>query len=399
MDAATKSLDEYLQDVRANFVHIDELILKRGKEDAGKVVPLFEIARNQAPVPLDRAIFSYLIARAFYWQAYHDFKSTRNPQVFVSSRPKVTAAYLDAFEETSALTDQSGVQVRERIVASFAQALATNIWGAELLSGEKEGVIKRFVDPLERTTGAKAALLSNAAVPRMYRNLGIEDRLERSLPQPLPEDYGELTALLNRYERVLLPEQLLPIAQRLEEKHRAAIEKEPATLAQLARVYETNGKTRQAFDLYSRSAATRPEDNFRLYVLAHEEGLRIPPKQRAGYLESFLKGGRLEPRLPAPPDYTREQGYEWVVEFLRKTDRFEECLGVIEQFAKDSLFPHADAASAKMLYHRGFCLEKLGRQTEAVRVYREMLEKAQTLPGSDAQRRVVEDRLRALLKG
>ena len=184
MDRATRPLGEYLKDIRANYKAIDGLVLKRGTADTEDVVARLEKERLAAKSSLDKAIYGYLLARAHYWRGFHEFKATRNKEVFAGLRPKVFAEFLAAFKGINSGEDAPVVtdQVRRDIIGGFASALATNLWGGNLSPEEKQQAVVEFVDVVEKMPDRENLLPAGKTLVRMYRNLGIEGRLADLIP-------------------------------------------------------------------------------------------------------------------------------------------------------------------------------------------------------------------------
>ena len=134
LDEETLPLDEYLKDVRKNYAAIEARILKRGKGDTDQLVKRFERERKKSSNPADKAVYSYLLARTWYWNGFHQFKSTRSKDVFSSLRPRVLEEYLTAFKHVQKSGGLGGpaAPIGKQIVDTFAAALGTSIWGASL---------------------------------------------------------------------------------------------------------------------------------------------------------------------------------------------------------------------------------------------------------------------------
>jgi tetratricopeptide (TPR) repeat protein len=387
MDRATKTLDEYFKDIHANYRAIDGLILKPGKADTEEIVARLSEQRRAAKSSAEKAIYSYLLARAHYWRGFHEFKATRDPEIFATLRPKVFAEFLAAFtdvtsaEETQAVTDE----VRQDVVRAFASALATNLWGANLSPEEKQQAVTEFVDVVERMPGHEDIFPSGESLARMYRNLGIETRLVRVIPEELPTECDRLFALIDKARGVVPPERLLPIAEAIERDHMSRVEKVPDRLQALAEIYRLNGLFDRAFRLLSVAASKNSQYCFDLYALSLNGKLNIPPAERNAYLDRFIAGGS-SARRGSPgasgATYSRSEGYGRVVRYLSSAGRYKECLDLIARYEGDNSFERGVREPVDILLAKARCLDKTGDIQAALAAYRAFLEKATGWGGS-----------------
>lgn len=385
MDRATKPLNVYFRNIRASYRAVDGLILKRGKADAQQIVARLSKQRDLATAPLDKAIYSYLLARAYYWRGFHQFKATRNRHVFADLRPKVVGEYLNAFKNLRSAEKNRGTTqaARKDIIGAFASALGTNLWGAKLSSEEKRRVVAQFVNVVEKMPDRGRLLPAGKRLARMYRNLGIEGRLGRMIPEELPTEYEKLAALLEKVRNVAPPEQLLPIVAAMERDHKEMFEKQPGRLALVAVVHESNGRLEKAFEYLTRAAAQSDEYYLALHMLSFRPELKVPREERDCYLDRFIEGSCTPEAKRADRTgrkYVRKDAYANATAALMRARRYEECLALIARYEKDASFQRGILEPINILLTKARCLDKLGRTQAAVAAYEAFVEKSADFP-------------------
>jgi tetratricopeptide (TPR) repeat protein len=385
MDAATKTLDEYLKDVRTNYVAVDALLLKRGKVDTQEVVARLSEQRDAAAAPLAKAIYSYLLARAYYWSGFRQFKATRNQEVFAGLAPKAFREFLVAFEEVRSLEASDPVtgRVRADIVGAFAMTLSANLWGARLSAEDKQRAVAEFVDVAEKVPEDKAAFPSGTGLSRMYRNLGIEDRLSNLLPAELPKTPQELFNLLRNVRGAVPDAQLLPVLEAIERDDRAELERFPDRSAVMADIYKSIGQTDKAFGYVGLAASKDAKYYLDVYLLSFGAKPDMSATERETYLAKFLDGASLpsnDNAVPAARRYARGRAYSTAISALRQAGRYEECLALIGQYEKDDSFKPEYIGPPSIVLDKACCLDKLGDAQAALAAYEAFLAEAESLP-------------------
>lgn len=378
MDRATKTLDEYCKDIRANYQAVDALILKRGKSDTGEVVGRLEKERLASGNPLDKAIYGYLLARAYYWQGYHQFKATRNPDVFNPLRSQVVAEFLAAFEDINQAEpamDRSK-QVRADIIGAFASALATNLWGAALSPEEKQQAATRFVDIVEKMPEHKKLLPTGSTLAHLYRNLGIGNRLDDMMvPKELPRTYNGLMALLTEARGVVSWQELSRIAAALERDHLETLKRTPMHMQLLADAYADNGSFGKARQLLQFLADRNSQYCLDLYVLSLNDKADIPMEESQAYCDRFIAGGSPAADAQAPA-YSRGDAYARVTRALINAKRYKQGLEIVARYNKDESFERGTLEPANILLLKARCLDGSGDKEAAVAAYETFLEES-----------------------
>ena len=320
LDKETLPLDEYLKDVRKNYAAIEARILKRGKGDINQLVKRFERERKKSSNPADKAVYSYLLARAWYWNGFHRFKSTRSRDVFSSLRPRVLEEYLRAFKHTRKSGGLGGraAPMSKQIVDTFVASLGTSIWGASLSQEQKNRVVDEFLVVLEKSPAGRDLLAASQATRHMYRNMGRPLDPELIVSRDLPEDYEGLKKVLDGYRRGVPPAAFLPVLEAIEKKHAPKLAKDPTTLGKMARIYALAGQVKDGFRLFSQAAETHtrwiPRAHTRYYLplyllsLRHKDELQEDNPRR--FLEKYLSGARPVGAEKKWGEYTRAKAYK-----------------------------------------------------------------------------------------
>ena len=406
LDEGTLPLDEDLKDVRKNYAAIEARILKRGKGDTDELVERFERERKKSGNPADKAVYSYLLARTWYWHAFHRFKSTRSRDVFSSLRPRVLEEYLRAFEHVQKSGGLGGraAPIGKQIVDTFVAALGTSIWGASLSQEQKSRVVDEFLIVLENSPAGRDLLAANPATPLMYRNMGRPLDPELIVPGDLPEDYEGLKKVLDGYRRGAPPAVFLPVLEAIEKKHAVELAKDPTTLGKMAGIYVSAGRLKQGYRLFSQAAEAHtrwhPRAHTRYYLplyllsLRHKDELQEDNPRR--FLEKYLSGARPVGAEKKPGEYTRAEAYKRAADALMEAGFYTECRHVVERCGDDGAAGLSFAASTRLAYYKARCLEETGEKVKAIAEYRRLLKAIEGKPDVDIDRRNCERRLKRL---
>jgi hypothetical protein len=149
-----------------------------------------------------------VLAKTAYWRGATEFRNTHDSSVFQGLAGKVWPEMLAALPH--ALTLPVDNPVRVVAVREARGLLAGALFGKKLPPALKKKIVSEFIDPISKDSDGPAswAVVQKA---RVFRNLGIGDRLEFHLPNPLPaNDLPTLLFVEAVKERHVVPFQKAP---------------------------------------------------------------------------------------------------------------------------------------------------------------------------------------------
>jgi tetratricopeptide (TPR) repeat protein len=397
MEFQRPPLDDLMRDVVGNYRAIEGMYLRLGRVQQHGFVRRLQTARDAPGCSrLEAAACDFLTARAYYWLAFQEFKSTQHPNVFDEYRSPVIEAYLRAFEDVSGPDlGKAAETLRRDIIRSFVSVLATNVWGKSLAPEWRKKVGADFVERLD----ADEELAGLAPWPermKMYQNLGLESRLKEFVAN-VPSSYEGLLRLVKEGAGVLEPEQELQIVAALEDAHAETLYGEAEGCA-IVGAAALRGKNYAKAQRYLERAATLDKQYYLPLCLASfRTEWRCSPEISKAYADSYLMGALGTAKQQGGPlGYTRAEAYRRLTESLSRVSQFATALEFIERYEEDSACDHTGENDAAIFRVKGRCLESLGRNAEAAVAYEAFLAKAADMPVYDHVRDIVKRRLSRL---
>ncbi len=370
-----KDADKLLADPTTNYGRICGCLIEPGAVPSEQLLSHFKSDLGKTTNTLSQATLLYLISETYYWGTYNDFKKTRDKSVMENSARDVIPAYLAAWiavSKADAEDEKAAKRLRQAIIVKLRQLSTTSLYGSSLTPELKSAIVSQFIDKIEDQKDGTSSWPIELRC-KIYKNLGIEDRLRAKLSTETPTNADDIMDALRLASSMGCTQDVLRLAAVLEKDHGAELEKRSDWRGELFKIYRNVGDSR-ALPLIKALAQDDPNAYMELYDFSRKAEPDMGVPERRKYIEAYLAAIKKK-------DEQTSQPYLLAAQKLMGAEDYSGALGVIEEGLK--LSSTADSHLPYLWYAKGGCCEKLGQPDQATEAYRQCAELAAGIEGGN----------------
>ena len=373
-----KDSDKYLADPVANWSRVVSVVIRPGTRPDEELIKLFEDKLAKATSEEEKAICHFLLSKTYYWQGFRQFQKTRDRNVFTSLADKVIKEDLAAF--ALAEENSSSLRVfpaRKEIIADLCSLLTSNLYGEQLAAELKQEVVRRFVNVLEKSSESTSSWGAELR-GKVYRNLGIAERLVKDLPSETPTDAKELRKVMKQVAASSPKDAVRfadALAANLDLKAKASAE----SAWDVFQVYRDAGDAR-ALAWLKKTVESHPQLGLSLYTFSHDAEPALSVQERDKYLQVYVKWGEDHVSDSDSIGAGQTAFANAASELMREKD-FNRALLYADRGIKVPMERWGDLVS--LYFAKGKCHKELGQPAEARKALERCLELAKTAPSKN----------------
>lgn len=375
--------------------HYREILLyvvRPGRRPREDLLAGFEAALEKAETPRERAALQYLIGETHYWGTLRAARSAPDMGAIRRAPAVVIPAFLEAFETLGKAPEgEPDGTLRADIIARLRRLAATNLFGASLSEKLKKEMISRFINPLADAEDGPSSWPVRVRA-NVYRNLGIEDRLDLQLPEQMPEESWDVRKAMTRALDAGRPREALRFARELDRRHQEGDGIGYWALYKVVETYEKTGSPRLLPFLKS-VVSEEPSAYLKLYEASLAAEPELSPEERLKYIRSYIReiteAARSSEEFKAPDAYLINDNppYLRAAHFLMDHREYGAALKILED-PIPAREPCEDAFKVKLWYCKAVCYENLGEKKSAMRAHRHCISEAKRLDVAPSYRKI-----------
>jgi tetratricopeptide (TPR) repeat protein len=401
MKQRAREAEKRLAEPAENYREVLLYVVRSGRRPPEQLLARFQASLKEAETPRERAALQYLIGETHYWGTLRAARSAPDINAVRRAPAVVIPALLDAFETLrEAPAGEQDSTLRADIIARLRRLATTNLFGASLSDTLKKEMITRFINPLVDAEDGPSSWPMRIRAP-VYRNLGIENRLDLRLPEKMPEKSWDVSKAMVRALDAGRPREALRFARELDRRCQEGKVIGYSTLYKVVETYQKTGSP-GALALLKSVVPDSPHAYLKLYEVSLEAEPDLSAQERLQYIYSYIEAIVEAARKPHDPNGINEHlvgghpPYLRAARFLMTMEEHRQAMKIIAEHLPPTVKPCEDSYAVKLWYCKAVCYENLGEKKKAIRAYRHCISEAKRLETAPSFREASEHALSRL---